>query len=305
MEFHPLAPTASAAADASPAASSSATPAPPAEGAWHQHPPLPRRDGQKCMRLTPDQLAAYDRDGFLLLKAADVWTAAEQKLMVAAVDQMNDWKDKAGHYMKYYEADRRNPDPAAEKLLCRIENFTQYNPGLEFLLNGDKLLEMSSDLFNESSVMYKEKVNYKLPGGAGFAPHQDVAAGWWMYKQSIHISCLVSIDPATEANGALEVVAGKHMDGMLSEDWKEIPQDTVEKMKWQLVPTEPGDVLFFDSYVPHRSAPNNTDKSRRVLYVTYAKRSEGDFRERYYADKRASFPPDIERDPSKKYEYKI
>jgi hypothetical protein len=46
-------------------------------------------------------------------------------------------------------------------------------------------------------------------------------------------------------------------------------------------------------------------RPRRVLYVTYAKASEGDFRTRYYADKRASFPPDIERDPSKKYEYKI
>lgn len=43
----------------------------------------------------------------------------------------------------------------------------------------------------------------------------------------------------------------------------------------------------------------------RVLYVTYAKASEGDLRARYYSDKRASFPPDIERDPSKKYEYKI
>ena len=42
-----------------------------------------------------------------------------------------------------------------------------------------------------------------------------------------------------------------------------------------------------------------------VLYVTYAKASEGDLRERYYSDKRASFPPDCERDPNKKYEYKI
>jgi len=258
---------------------------------------------QKPLRLTAEQLAAYDRDGFLLIKAKDVWTAAEQKLMVDSVNLMNDWPDKAGAYMKYYENNRN--DPAAAKLLCRIENFTQYNPGLEFLLNGDKLMDMSTDLFGERSVMYKEKVNYKLPGGDGFAPHQDVAAGWWMYKQSLHLSCLVSIDPATAENGCLEVVAGKHMDGMLSDDWKEIPESTVKSMQWDLVPTEPGDVLFFDSYVPHRSAPNNTNKSRRVLYVTYAKRSEGDFRERYYADKRASFPPDIERDPSKKYEYKI
>lgn len=309
MEFHPLAKQAQEAEAAKVAQASSspepasATPTPAAQGSWHQHPPLPTRDGQQRIRLTAEQIAAYDRDGFLLIKAKDVWSPAEQKLIISSVDLMTDWPDKAGHYMKYYEPNVANPE--AGKLLCRIENFTQYNPGLEYVLNGDKLLEMSADLLAEKAIMYKEKINYKLAGAAGFAPHQDVAAGWWMYKQSIHISCLVSIDPATADNGCLEVVSAKHMDGMLSDDWKEIPLDTVAKMKWEMVPTEPGDVLFFDSYVPHRSAPNTTESSRRVLYVTYAKASEGDLRTRYYADKRASFPPDCERDPTKKYEYKI
>jgi ectoine hydroxylase-related dioxygenase (phytanoyl-CoA dioxygenase family) len=216
---------------------------------------------------------------------------------------MAKWPDAPGKYMKYYEENRKAPE--AGKLLSRIENFTQYNPGLDFLLTGDKLPVMCSDLFKERAIMYKEKINYKLPGGAGFAPHQDVAAGWWMYKQSLHISCLVSIDPATVSNGCLEVVAGKHTEGMMSEEWKEIPLAKVESMKWEMVPTEPGDVLFFDSYVPHRSGPNDTDSSRRVLYVTYVKESEGDFRDRYYADKRANFPPDCEREAGKKYEYKI
>jgi len=312
MEYHPLATNAQIAANATPtpasdtgsASPTAAAPVAPAVGTWHTHPPLPNRSTQKPLRLTREQLEQYDRDGYLLIRAKDVWTDAERKLMVDSVNMMNEWPDKAGAWMKYYEKNRRDP-AAAEKILCRIENFTQYNPGLEYLLNAGKLIEMSTDLLNEDSVMYKEKVNYKLPGGDGFAPHQDIAAGWWMYNQSIHISCLVSIDPATAENGCLEVVSGKHMEGMMSDDWKEIPAETVAKMKWEMVPTEPGDVLFFDSYVPHRSAPNNTDKSRRVLYVTYAKKSEGDFRTRYYEDKRKSFPPDIERDPSKKYEYKI
>lgn len=55
----------------------------------------------------------------------------------------------------------------------------------------------------------------------------------------------------------------------------------------------------------HASGPNKTDKPRRIIYTTYAKKSEGDLRDRYYADKRKSFPPDIERDPNQTYEYKI
>jgi len=269
---------------------------------WAKHPGIPKRT-QPLKRLTQAQVDAFDRDGFLLVPAAEAWTADELKLILNSVEMMSDWPDKAGKYMKYYEPNRA--DPAAGKILCRIENFTQYNPGLDFILTGQKLVDMNSDLFGVDSVLYKEKINYKLPGGDGFAPHQDVAAGWWMYGQTLHISCLVSIDPATIENGCLEVVRGHHTDGLLGDDWKGIPDDKVASFKWEYMPTQPGDVIFFDSYVPHRSAPNNTGKSRRVLYATYAKASEGDFRDRYYADKRASFPPDVERDPSKKYEYKI
>lgn len=293
MEFHPVVDR------DSPAALAEAHHSSP----WLQHPGVPCRAGQQARALTKEQLAAYDRDGFLLIKAKDVWTPAEHKLIIASVNAMGDWPDAKGKWMKYYETNRN--DPSGPKLMSRIENFTQYNPGLDFLLTGDKLPVMCSDLFAEQAIMYKEKVNYKLPGGAGFAPHQDVAAGWWMYKQTLHISCLVSIDAATEANGCLEVVAGHHTDGMLSDEWKEIPAETVARLDWKPVPTEPGDVLFFDSYVPHRSAPNATDAARRVLYVTYTKASEGDFRDRYYADKRVAFPPDCEREPGKNYEYKI
>src|SRR3990172_5487564 len=40
--------------------------------------------------------------------------------------------------------------------------------------------------------------------------------------------------------------------------------------------------------------PSLLRPGERVLYVTYNRRSAGDHRERYYADKRKSFPPDIE-----------
>jgi ectoine hydroxylase-related dioxygenase (phytanoyl-CoA dioxygenase family) len=323
MEFHPLAQHAQAQAQINqhqaPAAaekkaavvsdsmrSNSPTALAEEQAAHFRHPGVPNRSALPLPSLlSPEQLASYDRDGFLLIKAKDVWSPSEMKLLLAAVNLMDDWPDKAGEYMKYYEKNRRADAAAGSKVLSRIENFTQYNPGLDFLLTGDKLPAMCSDLFGEPSIMYKEKVNYKMPGSDGFAPHQDVAAGWWLYKQSLHVSCLVSIDPATLENGCLEVAAGEHKRGMLSAEWKEIPEDTVARLRWQHVPTEPGDVLFFDSYVPHRSAPNTTDKPRRVLYATYAKASEGDWRARYYADKRAAFPPDIERAPGTNYEYKI
>ena len=147
-----------------------------------------------------------------------------------------------------------------------------YHSGLNYLLNGQKLLSLCSQLFAEQAVLYKEKINYKMPGGEGFAPHQDVAAGWWMYGQSFHISTLIAVDAATKANGCLEVVHGQHDKGIVGEPWKEVDPAKAAAMDWQFVETKPGDVVFFDSFVPHKlGAQHHHRKPRRVLYATYAK----------------------------------
>src|SRR5271157_3829867 len=71
------------------------------------------------------------------------------------------------------------------------------------------------------------------------------------------------------------------------------------------VPPELGDVLFFDSYLPHASKPNLTDHPRRILYLTYNAAQDGDHRAGYFADKRSSFPPDVERLPGVEYKFRV
>ena len=59
-------------------------------------------------------------------------------------------------------------------------------------------------LLGEPAVLYKEKVNYKLPGGAGYSPHQDAPA----YPMiDVHVSAMVAVDDADESNGGLELVS--------------------------------------------------------------------------------------------------
>lgn len=255
-------------------------------------------------RLTDEQVAAFHRDGFVCVPAERVWTLEEFDLMVGSVGLMEAWPDAPGKYLRYME-DCRLPGREGERILCRIERFVEYNRALADVVAGEKMLAMTAQLFGEASVLFKEKVNLKLPGADGFVPHQDAAAGWDAYGQDLHISTLVSIDAATEANGALALVRGRHREGLFGPMWEAIPDDVVRGMDWELHPTAPGDVVFFDSFVPHRSGPNPSPVSRRVLYTTFAKRSQGDHRQRYYADKTASLPQDCERDPAKTYAYRV
>ena len=40
-------------------------------------------------------------------------------------------------------------------------------------------------------------------------------------------------------------------------------------LPWRPLEAKAGDIVFFDSYIPHRSHPNTSDRSRRAMYITY------------------------------------
>src|SRR5262249_14218570 len=146
--------------------------------------------------------------------------------------------------------------PVGERILQRIENFCPFHPGFAALCH-DKLLAGASELFAEPAVLFKDKINYKLPGGGGFKPHQDQQAGWRVYAD-LFITAMVSIDATTEENGCLELCAGHHVRGLLGDEWTPLTDDDMRTMGAQPVPTRAGDAVFFDSYTPHASAPNMT-----------------------------------------------
>jgi ectoine hydroxylase-related dioxygenase (phytanoyl-CoA dioxygenase family) len=198
--------------------------------------------------------------------------------------------------MKYFER-----DAAGNRLLCRVENFLPYHDELSALLKGKEVLDMVSELTGERAILFKEKVNYKLPGGNGFTAHQDAPA-FITFGQKYHITLMISVDATTVENGCLEIVRGRQDRAMLPQAPDgSIDPACAETLAWEPLTTEPGDVLLFDSYIPHRSAKNRTDKPRRAYYITYNRASEGDRRDDYYRDKREKFPPEIERVAGRDY----
>jgi hypothetical protein len=88
------------------------------------------------------------------------------------------------------------------------------------------------------------------------------------------------------------LVAGAHRKGQIADEWHPLVESELEL---EAKPTDPGDVIFFDSFVPHASKPNLTDTPRRLLFASYNRTIFGDHRERYFTTKRREFPPEIER----------
>lgn len=250
--------------------------------------------------LVSDQEIAQFRElGFLVVRGLVIGDRLAE--LLRWVDELEAFPEEPGKTMAYYEDSVTDPDT---RVLSRIEYFDAFHAGLSRFVHGPEMLGRAGELFGEPAVLYKEKVNFKMPGGQGFEPHQDVQAGWQDYG-GLHLTAMVSIDPATEANGCLELAPGHNQRGLLGELWKPLTEQQLAGVDFQKVPTEPGDAIFFDSFAPHRSAANLSRDRRRILYITYGRASDGDHREDYFAAKRKNFPPDIERDPNKTYAYKV
>jgi phosphonate degradation associated HDIG domain protein len=252
--------------------------------------------------INAQQTAFWRQHGYLKITGA--LGTAQLTALSAWVDDLAQRPETPGLWMKYFEPGQpsQHGNAAADaRLLCRVENFLQYHDGFAQLINGRRTLAMLTQLFDEPAVLFKEKVNFKLPGGNGFAPHQDAPA-FTSFGQSIHITLMISVDATHPANGCLEIAPHPGARTLLptAADGT-IDHDVAERLEWTPLPTQPGDLVFFDSYLPHRSAPNTTDRPRRALYLTYNRASEGDHRAAYYASKRAAFPPDIEREAGREY----
>ena len=246
--------------------------------------------------LSDSQIDGFQQEGFLL--ARGLFDPESMKSVTAWTDEVSNYPELPGKYMMYFE---NSQIEEGKRILCRMEDFEPYHEGFSSMFRGEKMLGYVSRLFGEQAVLFKDKINFKLPGGDGFKAHQDVQAGWDNYS-SIHITALVTIDRCTVENGCLEVAPGFHNKGLIGDKWKPLPEDELEYLS---LPTEPGDVVFFDSFIPHRSRPNHTPLPRRVLYVTYNRLSEGDHRRQYYIDKRKSYPPDCERESGKEYVFRV
>ncbi len=244
-------------------------------------------------------IAQFRELGFVVVRG--LVSGAHLSELLGWVDELETFPQEPGTTMAYYEDSVSEPE---RRVLSRIEYFAGFHSGLSQFMHGLDMLGRAADLFGEPAVLYKEKVNFKMPGGQGFEPHQDMQAGWQDYGR-LHLTAMVSIDAATEANGCLEIAPGHNQRGLLGELWKPLTKQQLAGVDFQKVPTAPGDAIFFDSFAPHRSAANLSGERRRILYITYGRASEGDHRQAYFAEKRKNFPPDIERDPNKTYAYKV
>lgn len=215
--------------------------------------------------------------------------------LVRWTEEIAAWPERPGAWMRYYER------PGGVRQLARIENFLPYHAGLAELLVGPRMQVLVEALLGEPVRLFKEKINFKLPGGAGFADHQDAPA-YVDFGVAHHLTLAVPVDDMTAANGCLEMAC----DAAERRVRPQLPDGSLQRHVMAGLPVQPllarlGDVAVFDAWVPHRSGANRSDGPRRCYYLTFNPASAGAHRAEYFARKRTLFPPECEREPGVDY----
>jgi ectoine hydroxylase len=124
--------------------------------------------------------------------------------------------------------------------------------------------------------------------GGAWAWHQDY--GYW-YENGVLFpnlcSVFIAVDPATRANGCLQVLRASHIMGRINHvktgDQTGADPERVtavmERLELVYVEMNPGDGLFFHPNLLHRSDQNRSPDDRWALVCCYNARSNSPYKD--------------------------
>jgi len=173
-------------------------------------------------------------------------------------------------------------------IIDRLDPVTDISPLFKSLAGDRRLVDTAGVLLGEPAALFKDKLITKPPGTHGYLIHQD-----YPYWESVGLpadkmlTAWVAIDRATRENGALELFPGLHRERLpgTPEAPMDVDETKIDLSTGELMDLECGDVVFFHSLVPHRSAPNFSTTHRRSVLFTYIPASHGFLYEQYYRKK--------------------
>jgi ectoine hydroxylase-related dioxygenase (phytanoyl-CoA dioxygenase family) len=220
----------------------------------------------KLQKLTPEQYADYDRDGYVVLKGL---------LDRDEVEFMNDVinNDPGIRQATYARADASG---------ASTELALWYNLGDDIfgaVARSHKVVDVIEDILGGPASFFHSKLTLKRPRvGGAWEWHQDY--GYW-YKSGYlfpHMaSAFIAVDHSTKENGCLQVLRGSHklgriehgaVGGQAGADMERV-EAAMKIMEHVHVEMGPGDALFFHGNTLHASGRNDSDHSRNVFLSCY------------------------------------
>jgi hypothetical protein len=216
--------------------------------------------------LNQPEVSKYREDGFLLVRG--MFSTREIELLRQSAKA-----DRALDQHSFGRADDQGG-------VVRLSLWNHPGDGIYGMFARCRsLVDSAEALLGGEVYHYHSKMIMKEPRvGGAWAWHQDY--GYW-YQNGVLFplltSVFIAVDPATKENGCLQVLKGSHLAGRvehtLTGDQAGADPERVRELSKRLelvhVEMEPGDAVFFDANLLHRSDQNHSDRPRWSMICCY------------------------------------
>jgi phytanoyl-CoA hydroxylase len=250
------------------------------------------------MKLSENEIAKYQRDGFLVLEdfageaSCDRLRARAEELVEAfdpqgvvsifSTQEQNRTTDKyfleSGSKISFFFEERAFlPDGSLRQDKKRSINkighaLHDLDPVFSQFSRARKIRELSASLAIEEPLLLQSMYIFKQPNiGGEVICHQD---GTFLYTEPLQIAGLwFALEDATVKNGCLRVIPGGHHLGLKSR-WVRAAEG---EMRFEVIDPEPfpeddliplevkkGTLIVLHGLLPHKSLANNSPKSRHA-----------------------------------------
>jgi phytanoyl-CoA hydroxylase len=228
--------------------------------------------------FSPDELADFDRNGFVIVRSlADAGLV--RRMLDVAVRQL---REESGPIE--YEADLQYPGAPASRhepggqTIRRLKQahsrdyvFTEWLIRPELVRRLRQLLgpNVVCPLAHHNCIMTKHP---DFSSDTGW--HQDIR--YWAFRRPDLVSVWLALVPETERNGCLQVLPGSHRWTIRPDQLDQASffrDDLAENQtliaQRQLVELRPGDVLFFHALTLHAATRNYTPETKYSVVFTF------------------------------------
>lgn len=221
-------------------------------------------------KLTPEQVASYHENGFLLVEGL----VSPEEVEAIKTDAIRICR---GEYPCEVTTpvDSTVPDEEVLKEFLGIVEPHKISPVMLQMVKHPGIVQVLTQLIGPNVKCMQSILFIKPPGYPGQAYHQDE---YYIETRDRSLTgAWIALDPATVENGCLWSVPGSHRTGCLYPTAEHKNFDEYDFATEAQAPREgerpleasPGAVVFFNGYVLHGSRKNRSSIYRRVLVSHY------------------------------------
>ena len=232
---------------------------------------------EQQFRLSSDELARWDRDGYLI--RLDVFDVEENDVLRQVAEDIVDGKRPfpITHVDRNVLIEDGKAEQSGIYSMHKIHHPSSYSTEFLSRTRDPRLTDPLVDLMGPDILGINNLFIWKAPEtGLGFPWHQDKFYFRSRFRTETTIGTWTAIDAADQGNGCLYVIPGSHKKDIFQHDDLEGPQQREFKLARGVcnedgVPVEvpPGGVIWFHSHLLHKSTDNHSQRFRRSYIAHY------------------------------------